>query len=167
MNSFVHLVGWVNEWVGRLAGLLILAVVAIILREVIARGIFSSPSLWADESMTYLAGFAYVLGGGYTLLHRRHVTVDMAYSQFGYRGRRVCDVIAFLLFSAYCFTLIWYGWELAMTSFGQNESSGTLWDPSIWPVKFAIPIAGLLLFLQGLANLIENFQAKTITTFTS
>jgi TRAP-type mannitol/chloroaromatic compound transport system permease small subunit len=160
MNIFVQAVGRVNKWVGRLAGLLILAVVLIILREVVARSLFNAPSLWADESMTYLAGFAYVLGGGYTLLYRGHVTVDMVYVHFSERGKRICDLISFFLFSAYCFTLIWYGWDLATTSFGQNETTGTLWSPPVWPVKFAIPIAGVLLYLQGLANLIENFQTK-------
>jgi TRAP-type mannitol/chloroaromatic compound transport system permease small subunit len=156
MQSFIRTVGRMNEWVGRLAGLLILAVVAIILREVIARSFFSSPSLWADESMTYLASFAYVLGGGYTLLNRGHVRVDMVYERLGLKGKRVSDLIAFVLFSLYCFTLIWYGSDLAITSFEQSESSGTLWNPLVWPVKFAIPIAGVLLYLQGVANLLQD-----------
>lgn len=160
MRSFVHIIACVNEWVGRIAGLLILLVVFIIAREVIARSVFHSPSLWADESMTYIAGFVYVLGGGYALLHRRHVTVDIVYGLFGWRGRRVCDVLAFVLFSAYCLTLIWFGWDMAMTSLAQGETSGTLWDPVIWPVKFAIPLGGLLLFLQGIANLIQDFSSR-------
>jgi len=159
-RSFIHIVGWVNEWVGRLAGLLILLVVAIIAREVVARTVFHAPAVWADESTTYIAGFVYVLGGGYALRYRRHVTVDMVYELFGWRGRRICDLIAFVLFTTYCLTLIVYGWELAVTSFQQNETSGTLWNPPIWPVKFAIPLAGVLLFLQGVANLIENFQRR-------
>lgn len=160
MNAFVRIVGEVNKWVGRLAGLLILAVVLIIVREVIARSAFNAPSLWADESMTYLAGIAYVLGGGYTLLYRGHVTVDMVYTLFKWKSQRICDVLAFGLFSVYCFTLIWYGYDMAMMSFEQSESSGTLWNPPVWPIKFAIPIAATLLFLQGVANLIENFQNK-------
>jgi len=63
-------------------------VVLIIAREVIARSVFHSPALWADESMTYIAGFVYVLGGGYALLYRRHVAVDIVYERFGWRGRR-------------------------------------------------------------------------------
>lgn len=160
MNAFVHFIGGVNKWVGRLAGLLILAVVLIIVREVLARSVFNAPSLWADESMTYLAGIAYALGGGYTLLYRGHVAVDMVYERFGWGGKRICDVLAFSLFSLYCFTLIWFGWDMAAMSFAQNETTGTLWNPPVWPVKYAIPIAGLLLFFQGLANLIENFQKK-------
>lgn len=161
MHAFIQTIRWVNEWVGRLAGLLILVVVLIITREVIARTLFHSPSLWADESETYIAGFVYVLGGGYALKYRRHVTVDMVYERFGLLSRRACDLIAFALFSAYCLTLIYFGWEIAVNSFAQSESSGTLWDPPIWPVKFSIPIAAALLWLQGIANLIEDFQPHT------
>ncbi len=160
MQLFVHIIGRVNEWVGRLAGLLILLVVFIIAREVIARSVFNAPSLWADESMTYIAGFVYVLGGGYALLHRRHVAVDIVYTLFGWHGRRTCDVIAFVLFTAYCLTLIWFGWNMAMASFAQSETSGTIWNPLVWPVKFAIPLGGLLLYLQGIANLIKDFSSK-------
>jgi TRAP-type mannitol/chloroaromatic compound transport system permease small subunit len=44
------------------------------------------------------------------------------------------------------------GW----TSFTQSEGTGTPWNPPIWPVKLAIPIAGALLLLQGIANLLRD-----------
>jgi len=159
MSHYVRFVGHLNEWVGRLAGLLIVAVVLIILKEVIGRGVFNAPSLWADESMTYLAGMAYVLGGGYTLLHRKHVIVDLVYQPIADRGgnlKKVIDIIAFVLFSIYCITLIYYGSKLAIASIQQREGSGTMWNPALWPVKLAIPVAGTLLLLQGFANLLVD-----------
>ena len=159
MNRYVRWVGQLNEWVGRISGLLIVAVVLIIIKEVIARGAFNAPSLWADESMTYLAGMAYALGGGFTLLHRKHVIVDLVYQPIATRGgslKKIVDVVAFLLFSIYCLTLIWFGWDLARLSVEQHEGSGTLWNPALWPVKLAIPVAGALLLLQGFANLLVD-----------
>lgn len=159
MQAFVRAVGVANDWVGRVTGLLIVAVVLIILREVIGRSVFHAPSLWADESMTYLAGLAYVLGGGYALLHRKHVLVDLVYQPVKDRGgilRAAFDIAGFALFALYCMTLIWFGWEMGTTSFAQHEGSGTLWNPPIWPLKLAIPLAGSLLLLQGLANLLVD-----------
>src|SRR5262245_60277926 len=101
MDAFVRVIGRVNETVGRLAGLLIVGVVIIIVREVIARDAFHAPSLWADESMTFLAGLAYALGGGYTLLHRGHVLVDIVYEPIARRGgalKKTFNLLAFLLF---------------------------------------------------------------------
>jgi len=159
VQAFVRTIGFINEWVGRITGLLIVAVVLIILREVIGRSVFHAPSLWADESMTYLAGLAYVLGGGYALLHRKHVLVDLVYQPVKDRGgllRATFDIAGFVLFALYCITLIWFGWDLGAKSFAQHEGSGTLWNPPIWPLKLAIPIAGILLLVQGLANLLVD-----------
>ncbi len=159
MNAFVRTVGRVNDWVGRVAGLLIVGVVVIIVREVVARGVFDAPSLWADESITYLAAFAYVLGGGYTLLHRKHVLVDLVYQPVAKRGgalKAVFDVMAFVLFAMYALTLVWFGWKLGHSSFLEHEGSGTLWNPPVWPIKLAIPVGGLLLLLQGIANLLVD-----------
>ena len=159
MNRYVRWVGLVNEWVGRVAGLLIVAVVLIIIKEIISRSVFNAPSLWADESMTYLAGMAYALGGGFTLLHRKHVIVDLVYQPIADRGgrlRNVVDIIAFLLFSIYCITLVYFGADLALQSIREHEGSGTLWNPALWPVKLAIPIAGALLLLQGFTNLLVD-----------
>jgi TRAP-type mannitol/chloroaromatic compound transport system permease small subunit len=44
------------------------------------------------------------------------------------------------------------GW----TSLQQGEGTGTPWNPPIWPVKLAIPVAALLLLLQGIANLLRD-----------
>ena len=52
--------------------------------------------------------------------------------------------------------MIWVGSTMAWTSFQQGEGTGTPWNPAIWPVKFAIPIAGVLLLLQGIANLLRD-----------
>ena len=120
MDRFVRWIGRVNEWVGRVAGLLIVAVVVIIVREVIARGAFNAPSLWADESMTYLAGMAYALGGGFTYLHRKHVAVDLVYQRVAERGgttKHVFDVLGFGFFAIYCLTLIWFEVLLCVIGF--------------------------------------------------
>lgn len=159
MNRYVRWVGLANEWVGRVAGLLIVAIVLIIIKEIVGRSAFNAPSVWADESMTYLAGMAYALGGGFTLLHRKHVIVDLVYQPIADRGgllKQTVDVVAFLLFGIYCVTLIYFGAELAVQSIREHEGSGTLWNPALWPVKLAIPVAGALLLLQGFANLLVD-----------
>lgn len=161
MKAYTDLIGATSLWVGRLCGLLILCIVALIVREVIGRTLLESPTVWGDESLTYIAGFAYVLGGSYAMLNRGHVSVDLIYSRLRSRGKRICDLISFALFSIYCFALMYYGLEFATLAYAQGETSGTLWNPPIWPLKFAIPIGALLLYLQGLANLLLDLQSTS------
>ena len=70
--------------------------------------------------------------------------------------RRAADVFSFVFFSLYVGALIWVGTQMAWSSFLQSEGTGTPWNPPIWPVKMAIPIAGLLLLLQGIVNLLRE-----------
>ena len=99
---------------------------------------------------------AYLLAGGYALLHRRHVRIDVIYEALSPRMRARLDAFTFVFFVAYMLTLIWYGGVDAWNSFQIGETTSTPWNPVIWPVKAAIPAAGLLLLLQGISNLIRD-----------
>ena len=118
--------------------------------------LFGQATVWANETTVYLSAVTYLLGGGYALLKRGHVRIDLIYGMLAGRPKMVSDLISFVCFAVYVGALIWVGTEMAWTSFLQSEGTGTPWNPPIWPVKMAIPIAGLLLLLQGIANLVRE-----------
>jgi len=163
MDRVFRVVDRVNDRVGWVVGLQILLVVAVIVWEVVLRYGFNAPTVWANEIMIYLTAVAYLLGGGYALLYRRHVAVDVLYARFPARLRRRLDVVTFVFFLLYAGTLIWAGWQFAWDSIKIGETTGTPWNPPIWPVKLAIPVAAVLVLLQGLANLLGEFRAKPMT----
>jgi TRAP-type mannitol/chloroaromatic compound transport system permease small subunit len=146
-----------NTWVARFWGASILFVTFAILYEVTARGLFGQATLWANETTVYLSAVTYLLAGGYALLRRGHVRIDLLYGTLSPRPRLVADVVGFAFFAFYVLALIWVGSQMAWTSFLQSEATGTPWNPPIWPVKMAIPIAGVLLLLQGVVNLLRDF----------
>ncbi len=164
MDRFVRGVDRVNDWVGWIAGLQILLVVAVIVYEVVLRYGFNSPTIWANEIMIYLTAVAYLLGGGYALLYRRHVIVDVLYARFPAQLRRRLDVATLVFFILYLGTLIWAGWWFAWDSMKIGETTGTPWNPPIWPMKLAIPVAAGLVLVQGVANLVSEFCARPAKT---
>src|SRR6266496_4490052 len=93
MDRFFRAVDRVNDWCGRLVGLQILFIVVVIVYEMALRGLFAAPTLWANETMIYVTAMAYLLGGGYALLHRRHVAVDVLYARFSARTRARLDAV--------------------------------------------------------------------------
>lgn len=150
------LIDRVNEWAGLVLGSSIVVVTFVVLYEVVARTVFGAPTSWANETTIYLSAMAYLLVGGYALLHRRHVRIDVIYQLLSPRTRVRLDAFTFLFFLAYVLTLIWAGGSIAWGSFQIGETTSTPWNPPIWPVKFAIPLAGVLLLLQGIANLLRD-----------
>ncbi len=159
MDRFFRAVDRLNDWCGWLVGLQILFVVVVIAYEMALRGIFGAPTLWANEVMIYLTAMAYLLGGGYALRHRRHVSVDVLYARFSVRTRAWLDVVTLAFFVLYLGTLLWAGSVWAWDSIKIGETTGSPWSPPIWPVKLAIPIAAALVLLQGIANVVRDFQA--------
>ena len=160
MDRALRVVDRVNDWVGWVVGLQILLVVGVIVWEVVLRYGFNAPTIWANEIMVYLTAVAYLLGGGYALLHRRHVAVDVLYARFPGELRRRLDVVTLVFFLLYAGTLIWAGSQFAWDSMKIGETTGTPWNPPIWPAKLAIPVAAVLVLAQGIVNVIGEFRAK-------
>jgi len=145
-----------NSWMGRLWALSIFGVVLAVLYEVVSRSVFNQGTQWSNETTIYLSAVAYLIGGGYALAHRRHVRIDIIYERLSPRTRAKLDLFTFVFFVIYAGALLWVGSTSAWVSFQQGETTGTPWNPIIWPVKFAIPLAALLLLLQGVANLLRD-----------
>lgn len=150
------LIDRINEWSGLFWGSTIVLVTAAVLYEVVARTVFGAPTQWGNETTIYLSAMAYLLAGGYALLHRRHVRIDVLYQALSRRTQLRLDAFTFLFFLAYMLTLIWIGGKDAWNAFQIGETTSTPWNPVIWPVKLAIPVAGVLLLLQGIANLLRD-----------
>ena len=156
LERFCDRIDRLNEWAGLFWGFTIIAVTLAVLYEVVARTVFGVPTSWGNETTIYLSAMAYLLAGGYALLHRRHVRIDVIYEALSPRTRARLDAFTFVFFVAYMLTLVWYGGVDAWNSFQIGETTSTPWNPAIWPVKAAIPAAGLLLLLQGISNLIRD-----------
>ena len=155
-DRFCDAVDALNAWAGLLWGLTVLFVTAAVVYEIVLRGVFNRPTIWSNEAVIYVSAMTYLIAGGYALLHRAHVRIDVLYERFTAKTRARLDLFTFIFFVLYVGTLIWGGTASAWMSYGQAETTGTPWNPPIWPVKFTIPLAGVLLLLQGVANLLRD-----------
>ena len=145
-----------NEWLGVAWGYSILLVTLAVIYEVVARTLLDRPTTWSNETVIYVSAVAYLLAGAYAHLHQRHVRIDLIYERLSPKLRVRLDLFTFVFFVVYVGILVWVGSRMAWDSINQGETTGTPWNPLIWPVKLAIPIAGLLLLLQGIANLLRE-----------
>ena len=124
--------------------------------EVVLRYFFNSPTVWANELAQMLFGAYAILAGGYILRSGGHVNVDILYSRLPRKTRAAQDVVTSSLFFLFCGMLLIYGGSLAWDSLSRFEHSQSAWNPPLYPAKLMIPLAALLLILQGLAKLIQD-----------
>lgn len=157
MKTFLSVIDQLSDWSGKIFSFLWIAVIIVIVLEVVLRYGFNAPTKYAHELTAFLCAVVYILGGAYTLYLRGHVSVDIFYNRFSPRGRALLDVITFPTFIIYIIILLWSGFDRAWGATIIGETSGSPWNPPIYPVLLTIPLGALLIFLQGLAKFIRDF----------
>ncbi len=154
MLSFVKAVDNLNTWIGKAASWLIVGLTLAICYEVMARYAFKAPTAWAYDVSLMFYGTLFMMAGGYTLARNAHVRGDFLYREWSPSRQAWCDLILYVLFYfPGILALIYAGWNFAYMSWLFNERSAFSPDgPIIWPFKFVIPIVGVLMTLQGIAE---------------
>lgn len=147
-----------NRWIGASVAWLILLIFALLIVDVGMRYAIGRPSIWTSEMSQLVFGFYAVIGGGYLLAERAHVNVDIFYGRFSRRRKALVDVATSLLFFMFVFVLLYQSSSMAYESVEKLETSQSIWHPQIWPVKVAIPLAGVLILLQGLVRLWSDIR---------
>ena len=146
--------------VGKAGSWTILALTLVVAYDVTARRFFRAPTDWAYDTSYMLYGTLFMLAGAYALSRNGHVRGDFLYRNFSPALQAKFDLTLYILFFfPAIMAFMVQGYHFAETSFLQNErSSVSPTGPIVWPFKFLIPIVGVLLLLQGLAEVVRCVQ---------
>lgn len=118
--------------------------------EVIARYVFTAPTIWAEElSRLFLVWGTF--GGAAALVHRRaHIRITVLTDALPQPARTALDVFSLAVVAAFGLVVTVYGFEIAWDSWTRGRTAGSMLDlPLSWS-QFAVPAGALLLALQAL-----------------
>jgi len=157
MQQLLFFIDKISTWVGQAFSWLILALTLLISWEVFSRYALNKPNPWSFDLMIMMYGAAFMMAGAYTLAKNGHVRGDVLYGFFPPRLQAGLDLaLYFLFFIPGIIALIWAGYDYAAESFAIREHSTlTANGPPLYPFKMVIPIAGVLLILQGVVEIIR------------
>lgn len=146
-----------NERVGRTAAWLVLACIVISAANAVARYGLNFSSNAFLEIQWYLYSIVYLCAAGYTLKHDAHVRIDIVSARLSARARAWIDLFGGLAMLLPAATIIfWFGWSASLESFRIGETSLDAGGLLRWPIKFVVPLAFLLLILQGVSESIKR-----------
>lgn len=152
----------INELLGKLVSWLVLAMVFLVGYDVTMRYLFQSGSVALQELEWHLFSVIFLLGAAYTLIHDDHVRMDLFYQSRFMDGRRRAWVNffgSFFFLLPFCILVIVSSLPFVEQAFSFREGSpdpGGL--PYRWLLKSVIPLAFVLLFMQGLAEILKNLR---------
>jgi TRAP-type mannitol/chloroaromatic compound transport system permease small subunit len=157
MNRFLFSIDTFSVWVGKVFGWLILVLTLGTTYEVIVRYIFRAPTTWAFDFSYITYGALFLMAGAYTLSRNGHVRADVIYRLWPQRTQAMIDLTLYLIFF-FPAVLAWIyaGWKFAEMSVQFREVS--IFSPAgvpVFPLKSLIPLTGVMLFLQGAAEVIR------------
>jgi TRAP-type mannitol/chloroaromatic compound transport system permease small subunit len=98
-----------------------------------------------------------MMAGAYTLSKGGHVRGDVLYGFFRPRTQASIDLVLYIVFFIPgVVALAWAGYFYAAESWAINEHSTITYEgPPIYPFKTVIPVAGLVLLLQGMVEIVR------------
>jgi TRAP-type mannitol/chloroaromatic compound transport system permease small subunit len=149
VDRFSTFVGQACAWTVVLLTLLITA-------EVFSRYVLNVPHAWVLDAQIMLYGTLFMMAGAYTLAKNGHVRGDVLYGFFRPRTQATIDLVLYIaFFLPGVVAMTWAGWTFANEALAIREQTFNADPIPLYPFKFVIPVAGAVLLLQGLVEIVR------------
>jgi TRAP-type mannitol/chloroaromatic compound transport system permease small subunit len=132
--------------------------------EVFARYLFNAPTIWSFDVTYMLYGTIFMLGAAFALHKGAHIRTDFFFEKWSIRTKGTIDSVAYLVFFFPSIVVFgWVGWTEGAYAFSIREvSEQTPWRPILWPFKMVVPLACVLLLIQGVSETIKSLYAARL-----
>lgn len=157
-----RIIDTLNRWVGRLMGVVAVALVLIGVINVVGRyagatlGMqLSSNALIEAQSVAF--SMMFMLAAAHVLRQNGHVRVDILHGMLSERGKAWVDVFGILfLLLPFCILALYFSVDYVTRSWRILESSPNPGGLPRYPIKTLILIGFSLLLLQGVSDLVRR-----------
>lgn len=154
MLAFITFVDRISAWFGKAFAWCIVIMTLAVSYEVFVRYLLRQPTGWAFDLTYIMYGTLFMMAGAYTLSRDGHVRGDVIYRLWPPKVQAAVEMFLYVIFFFPGVTaLIIAGWKYSERSLRYLEVS--VMSPANVPIfqfKLIIVAAGILLFLQGLAQ---------------
>ncbi len=154
MIRILHFIDSLSAWFGKAFAWCIVILTFSTVYEVFVRYVLNAPTVWAFDMSVQMYGALFMMAGAYALSQDAHVRGDVLYRLMPTRVQASVDLALYILFLAPgALALIYYGYHFAADSWFYKEVSWS--SPSriqIYFFKTLIPVSGVLVLLQGVAE---------------
>jgi TRAP-type mannitol/chloroaromatic compound transport system permease small subunit len=147
----------VNYRIGKAVSWLIFAAVVVSTVNALVRKLFDTSSNSWLELQWVLFGAVFLICASWTLLANEHIRIDIVNSMFPPRVRNIIDIIGHTFFLLpLTIIMIITSYPFVMKSIALNEQSMNAGGLPQWPAKLLILVGFVLLFFQGISELIKR-----------
>lgn len=156
VQKILHTADGISTWVGKAFAWFIVVLMLLVVAEVFKRYILNMPTAWIFDASNMLYGTLFMMGGAYALAHDGHVRGDFLYGSMKPRTQAWLDLVLYgAFFLPGIGALTWSGWTYFGDSLQIRETTFNATPLPVYPFKLVIPIAGALVLMQGLSEMLR------------
>ena len=156
VQTLLHTADEISTWVGKAFAWLIVVLMLLVVAEVFKRYALNAPTAWVFDASNMLYGTLFMMGGAYTLAQDGHVRGDFLYGNFKPRTQAGIDLVLYVVFFLPGIAaLTWSGWTYFQDSLAIHEQTFNADPLPVYPFKFMIPLAGAMVLMQGISEIIR------------
>ena len=158
MNTqrLLHTADSISTWTGKAFAWLIVALMTVVCAEVFKRYALNAPTAWIYDVNNMMYGTLFMMCGAYTLSQDGHVRGDFLYGSMKPRTQAALDLALYIVFFLPGIgALTWAGWDYFHDSLAMREQTFNATPLPLYPFKAVIPIAGAVVMLQGVAEIVR------------
>ena len=156
VKKFVHAVDAINTVVGTFSMYLVFAMIGILLYEPIARNLFDKSSIWAVEMAQFTMAAYYLLGGGFSMILKGHVRMDLLYGRWSDKKKATVDAFTCLFLIFYLVFLLYGAYSSIEYAVMYGQKNRSAWAPYMAPIKIIMGTGVLLMLLQAIATFFKD-----------
>ena len=152
VKIFVRSIDATNKVVGRFSMYLVFGMIGVLLFESISRTIFNQPHIWVVEVAQFTMAAYYLLGGGYSMILKGHVRMDLLYGRWSGKTKATVDLFTGLFLIFYLVFLLYGAYSSIEYAVMYGQRNRSAWAPLMAPIKIIMGTGVLLMLLQAIAT---------------
>lgn len=157
LKTYLRFVDRVNKVMGYILTLLLAIMTAIIFWQVFSRFVVGSSLSWSEELSRFLMIFMIMIGASIALRHNELIAIEILLEKVENLSKKVVVITIHIISIVFFVILIKYGYSMAQ-SFSNQLAPGL--GLSMKYIYLALPLGGVLLLLNSLACIVEEFIGK-------
>ena len=154
LTRVLHFIDSLSAWMGRAFAWCIVVLTFSTCYEVFVRYVLNAPTVWAFDMSVQMYGALFMMAGAYALSQDAHVRGDVVYRLLSPKNQAKIDLVLYIIFlMPGAVAMIFYGGGYAADAWRYEEVSWS--SPAriqIYFFKTLIPVSGVLILLQGIAE---------------
>lgn len=158
IRAYVRSCDRLSQLLGIFAGLVLVLGVLVVCHMTFVRYALGHSTVWQTEFATYAIAASMLLGSAYVLLTGGHVSVNILVNATRGAVQKTLKLTSALIGLAFCLALTYAFWLYVLEAYHDQWTTGTTWNPKLWPAILPMAIGSTMLSLQYIAEIFKGDQ---------